>query len=149
MNELSELHPPKGATKKRKRLGRGIGSGTGKTAGRGHKGAKSRKSPHHSTFFEGGQMPLARRLPKVGFVNIFAARVASVNVAQLNRFDAGAQVDEAALRSLGIIKGRIDVVKILGNGDLDRALTVIAHKFSASAFEKIVAAGGKAEVVGG
>lgn len=149
MNELSNLRPPEGATTNRKRRGRGIASRLGKTAGRGHGGAGQRKSAKRPTYFEGGQMPLARRLPKVGFTNIFAKRWAIVNVADLDRFEAGAVVDEAALKAVGLIKGRYDLVKVLGEGELDRALTVKVNKFSKSAAEKIIAAGGTTEVVGG
>ncbi len=149
MNELSNLRPPKGATSKRKRRGRGIGTGIGKTGGRGQGGAGQRKSAKRPTYFEGGQMPLARRLPKVGFVNIFAKRWAVVNVSELDRFEAGTRVDEAALKAAGLIKGRYEFVKILGEGEIDRALTVAVHKFSKSAAEKITAAGGTTEVVGG
>jgi len=149
MNELSKLQAPKGSSSSRKRRGRGIGTGIGKTGGRGHKGAGQRKSAKRPTYFEGGQMPLARRLPKVGFVNIFAKRWAVVNVAELDRFEAGTRVDEAALKAAGLIKGRYEFVKILGEGEIDRALTVVVHKFSKSAAEKITAAGGTTEVVGG
>jgi len=149
MHELSNLRPPKGATSKRKRRGRGIGTGIGKTGGRGQGGAGQRKSAKRPTYFEGGQMPLARRLPKVGFVNIFAKRWAVVNVSELGRFEAGTRVDEAALKAAGLIKGRYEFVKILGEGEVDRALTVVVHKFSKSAGEKIIAAGGTTEVVGG
>lgn len=149
MKELSTLKPPKGANRDRKRLGRGTGSGLGKTAGRGHKGQHARKSGGVRPGFEGGQMPMQRRLPKFGFTNIFRTIYATVNISSLTRFDAGSEVDEAALRRVGLVKGRFDGIKVLGDGDLDRALTVRVHKFSASAAEKISAAGGKAEVVGG
>jgi large subunit ribosomal protein L15 len=145
MNELSNLRAPRGATKTRKRLGRGVGSGLGKTAGRGHKGQKARKSPDVGTYFEGGQMPLQRRLPKIGFTNIFAQKWATVNVGDLACFEAGARVDEAALRQKRLVRGKCDAVKILGEGTLDRALTVVAHAFSKSAEEKIAAAGGAVE----
>ncbi len=149
MNELSNLRPPKGATRPRKRKGRGIGSRLGKTAGRGHKGAGQRTGSKRPAWFEGGQMPIARRLPKVGFTNIFAKRWAIVNVGDLDRFEAGARVDEAALKAAGLIKGRYDLVKILGDGELEIALTVVANKFSKGAASKISAAGGSTEVVGG
>ncbi|MFZ4578009.1 MAG: 50S ribosomal protein L15 [Myxococcota bacterium] len=149
MNELSNLRPPRGATKTRKRLGRGVGSGLGKTAGKGHKGQKARKSPDVGTYFEGGQMPMQRRLPKIGFTNIFAKKFVTVNVAELTRFPAGARVDEVLLRATGLIKGRFDAIKILGDGDLDRALTVVADKFTRTAEEKITAAGGTVEKTSG
>lgn len=149
MKELSNLRPPKGATKNRKRRGRGIGTGLGETGGRGYKGAGQRKSAKRPTYFEGGQMPLNRRLPKIGFYNIFAKSWAVVNVGDLSRFEAGARVDEAALREAGLVKGRFDGLKILGDGNVDVALTVVATKFSSSAAEKITAAGGTMEVVGG
>lgn len=148
MKELSNLQPPAGATRNRKRLGRGTGSGLGKTAGRGHKGQGQRKSGNVGAHFEGGQMPMQRRLPKIGFTNLFRTNYATVNVSELRRFAAGAQVDEAALREVGLVKGACDGVKILGNGDLDRALTVKATRFTAGAAQKIQAAGGTAEVVG-
>jgi large subunit ribosomal protein L15 len=147
MNELSNLQAPRGANISRKRLGRGAGSGLGKTAGRGHKGQLARKSPDVGTGFEGGQMPLQRRLPKIGFTNIFRTRYASVNVGDLAIFPAGTTVDEAALRTVGLVRGRWDGVKILGDGDLDRALTVVADKFSQSAQDKIAAAGGKVQAL--
>ena len=141
-NELSNLQPPRGATKTRKRLGRGVGSGLGKTSGKGHKGQKARKSPDVGVYFEGGQTPLQRRLPKIGFKNIFALKFATVNVGDLGVFEAGARVDEVMLRRANLVKGRFDAVKILGDGELDRALTVVAQKFTKQASEKIAAAGG-------
>ncbi|MBZ0118105.1 MAG: 50S ribosomal protein L15 [Sandaracinaceae bacterium] len=145
---LSRLRPPAGAVKKRTRFGRGIGSGLGKTAGRGQKGQKARQPGNiHKRHFEGGQIPLQRRLPKFGFNNIFSVVVAEVNVRDLNRFDAGATVDADALRAEGLIKGRFDVLKVLGHGEIDRKLTVKAHKFSASARAKIEAAGGAVEEI--
>jgi len=147
-NELSNLRPPRGAVKTRKRLGRGPGSGLGKTAGKGHKGQLARKSPDVGTYFEGGQTPLQRRIPKSGFTNIFRTIYATVNVEDLSIFEAGAKVDEVALRAVGLVKGRIDGVKILGNGEIDRALTVVASKFTAQAADKIQAAGGRAETIG-
>jgi large subunit ribosomal protein L15 len=146
MNELSNLRPPRGATKTRKRLGRGVGSGLGKTAGKGHKGQKARKSPDVGTYFEGGQMPMQRRLPKIGFTNIFAKKFATVNVSELAIFQAGARVDETALRTVGLVKGRWHGIKILGDGELTNALTIVADKFTRQASEKILAAGGTAEV---
>ncbi len=145
MNELSNLRPPRGAVKTRKRLGRGVGSGLGKTSGHGHKGQEQRKSRDVGPAFEGGQMPIQRRLPKIGFTNIFAKKYATLNVGELAIFPAGSTVDETALRVVGLVKGRIDGVKILGDGDLGVALTVVAAKFTASAQAKIVAAGGTAQ----
>lgn len=145
MNELSNLKPPRGAVKTRKRLGRGVGSGLGKTAGHGHKGQGQRKSKDVGPAFEGGQMPMQRRLPKIGFTNIFAKKLATVNVSDLVIFMPGARVDEIALRTVGLVKGRWDGIKILGDGDLAVALTVVANKFTRTAQEKILAAGGTAE----
>lgn len=142
MNELSNLQAPKGANRSRKRKGRGIGSRLGKTAGRGHKGAGQRTGNTKPAWFEGGQMPIARRVPKIGFTNIFAKRWAIVNVGDLERFEAGSVVDEAALKQAGLIKGRYDFVKVLGDGELGASLTVVAHKFSSGAEKKITAAGG-------
>jgi large subunit ribosomal protein L15 len=145
---LSRLSPPPGAVRRKKRVGRGIGSGLGKTAGRGQKGQKARQPGNfHKKAFEGGQMPLARRLPKGGFVNLFALKVAEVNVRDLARFEGGATVDADALVSLGLVKGVFDVVKVLVNGELTKSLTVRAHRFSKGAREKIEAAGGRVEVV--
>lgn len=149
MNELSNLTPPEGATKKRKRLGRGIGSRLGKTAGRGHKGMGQRKSGNVGAWFEGGQMPLQRRLPKVGFTNIFRKKFATVNVGDLASFDADARVDEAALRAAGLVKGKNDGIKILGDGELTVSLHVVADKFTGGAKTKIEAVGGTVEVIGG
>ena len=142
MNELSNLRPPRGATKTRKRLGRGVGSGLGKTSGRGHKGQLARKSPDVGTGFEGGQMPIQRRLPKIGFRNIFALKWASVNVGSLSVFEAGSRVDEETLRAHRLVRGRCDAIKVLGDGEIDRALTIVAHQFSKTAADKIAAAGG-------
>jgi len=136
--------------KSRKRLGRGIGSGQGKTGGRGHKGAQSRPSWSSSAVFEGGQMPLSRRIPKRGFTNKFALTVAEVNVGQLNElFQAGAEVTVAALTEARVLRGAFDVLKVLGDGELDKALKVSAHRFSKSALEKIQKAGGEAIVLPG
>ena len=141
--KLHELHAIPGANKAVTRKGRGIGSGNGKTAGFGSKGQKAR-----SAGFEGGQMPLARRLPKVGFNNIFATQYAIVNVADLEAaFEAGEVVDTEALKAKGLVKKTLDGVKVLGNGELTKALTVKAAAYSASAKEKIEKAGGKAEVM--
>ena len=145
---LSRLSPPPGAVRRKKRVGRGIGSGVGKTAGRGHKGQKARKPGNfHKKGFEGGQMPLMRRLPKFGFVNIFATKVAEINVRDLARFEDGATVDAEALAAHGLLKRSYDVVKVLGNGELNKKLTVRAHRFSKGAREKIEQAGGRVEVV--
>jgi large subunit ribosomal protein L15 len=144
---LSRLRPPKGAVKDRRRVGRGPGSGLGTTAGKGQKGQKARAGGQVRRGYEGGQTPLFRRLPKVGFHNPFAKQVATVNVGNLGRFDAGATVDPEKLREAGLIRGRFDTVKILGNGTLDRALTVRAHAFSQNARALIEQAGGKAEQI--
>lgn len=145
---LSRLRAPEGAVKKKMRVGRGIGSGWGKTAGRGQKGQKARQPGNiHKLNFEGGQMPLARRLPKIGFHNLFAFTVAEVNVRDLARFDDGARVDAEALRAEGLIKGKFDVVKVLGNGTLDKKLTLVVHRASKGAREKIEAAGGSIEII--
>ncbi len=135
--------------RRRKRVGRGTGSGHGKTCGRGHKGARSRSGYARPPTYEGGQMPLFRRLPKRGFSNArFADRVAVVNVEALNRFRKGTEVDPQKLREAGLVKGRVDRIKVLGRGDLSKALTVRAHAFSESARRKITEAGGQAEVIG-
>lgn len=144
--KLHELSPAPGSTKSVFRKGRGAGSGNGKTAGKGHKGQKARSGGGVRPGFEGGQMPLQRRVPKRGFNNIFAKEYVSINVDVLNRFEDGAVVDAQAIADAGIIKNTRDGIKILGRGELERKLTVIASAFSASAKEKIEAAGGKAEV---
>ncbi len=145
--KLFELKPSEGATKDAKRKGRGHGSGNGKTAGRGHKGQNARSGGGVRIGFEGGQMPIYRRLPKRGFNNIFAKSYAEINVSDLNKFDDGAVVDAQALIDGGIIKKELDGVKVLGNGNIEKKLTVKATKFTGSAKEKIEAAGGKAEVM--
>ncbi|MDE0594663.1 MAG: 50S ribosomal protein L15 [Akkermansiaceae bacterium] len=146
--KLHDLKPNPGAKHRRKRLGVGESSGQGKTSGRGHKGQKSRSGGGVRPGFEGGQMPLHRRLPKKGFSNVrFRAKIAIVNVSQLEeKFEDGATVNEAALRVAGLVKGRIDAVKVLGNGDLSIKLTVVADAVSASAREKIEKTGGSVEV---
>ena len=144
---LHELSPAEGATKKSKRIGRGHGSGWGKTAGKGHKGQKARSGGSIRPGFEGGQMPLQRRIPKRGFNNIFAKTVIAVNVAALEVFEDGAEVNAQALAEKGIVKKACDGIKILGNGSLTKKLTVKANAFSESAKQKIEAAGGKAEVI--
>jgi large subunit ribosomal protein L15 len=145
--ELGKLKPKKGARHAKKRVGRGPGSGHGKTAGRGEKGQKSRSGFHRMLGFEGGQMPLHRRLPKRGFTNIFKKVVAVVNVSDLERFENGATVDESALRQAGLVKGQKDRIKILGNGKLTKKLTVHAAKFSESARRQIEAAGGSCQEI--
>lgn len=145
--KLHELSPAPGSNRPSFRKGRGAGSGNGKTAGRGHKGQNARSGGGVRPGFEGGQMPLARRLPKRGFNNIFAVKYAAVNVSELNKFEDGAVVDAQALKAAGILKKTLDGVKILGNGELSKKLTVKAAKFSESAKEKIEQAGGKAEVI--
>ncbi|MHB1846102.1 MAG: 50S ribosomal protein L15 [Deltaproteobacteria bacterium] len=144
---LSNLKAPRGSSEKRKRVGRGQGSGLGKTAGRGGKGQKARSGNMHFEGFEGGQMPLQRRLPKFGFTNPFRKEFAPVNVESLVQFQAGSIVDSEALEKAGLVRGERDGIKILGGGALDRALTVRANRFSQSAKEKIEKAGGKAEVI--
>ena len=145
--ELSNLKPKKGARHAKKRVGRGPGSGHGKTSGRGEKGQKSRSGFSRQPGFEGGQMPLHRRLPKRGFTNIFKKEYAVVNLSDLERFDNGATVDEAALRQAGLVKGQNDGVKVLGNGKLSKKLTVSATKFSATAKQAIEAAGGSVQEI--
>lgn len=145
--KLNELSPAPGSTKKKFRVGRGNGSGAGKTAGKGHKGQNARSGGGVRPGFEGGQMPLQRRIPKRGFVNIFATRYEAINVDQLNRFEDGNLVDEAAIVKAGLVKNTRDGIKILGRGELTKKLTVKAAAFSEGAKSKIEAAGGKAEVV--
>src|SRR5512134_389564 len=140
--ELNNLKPKKGSRHAKKRVGRGPGSGHGKTAGRGEKGQKSRSGFSRMLGFEGGQMPLHRRLPKRGFTNIFKEEYHVLNISDLDRFESGATVDEAALRSAGLVKGGRRKIKVLGNGDLKKKLTVQADKFSKAAREKIEACGG-------
>ena len=148
MMKLHELSPAPGSVKERKRIGRGAASGQGKTAGKGHKGQKARSGSNAHIGFEGGQMPLQRRIPKRGFVNIFAKEIATVNVAAINdKFDDGATVTIEALVESGLVKKPLDGVKVLGQGELTKKLTVQANAFSASAKAKIEAAGGKAEVI--
>ena len=144
--KLYELAPAAGSKKDSFRRGRGIGSGNGKTAGRGHKGQNARGSGTRPGF-EGGQMPIARRIPKRGFVNIFATKYANVNVSDLNAFEDGTVIDAQALVEAGLLKKLLDGLKVLGNGTLEKKLTVRAAAFSESAKQKIEAAGGKAEVI--
>jgi large subunit ribosomal protein L15 len=145
--DLNNLKPKKGAKHAKKRVGRGPGSGHGKTASRGEKGQKSRSGYSRMLGFEGGQMPLHRRLPKRGFTNIFKRTFAVVNVSELERFDDGLTVDESVLRQNGMIKGQTDGIKILGDGKLTKKLTVIASKFSESARKQIEAAGGTCQEI--
>jgi len=144
--KLHELQPAAGSTTAPKRLGRGVGSGLGKTSGKGHKGAKARSGGGKRPGFEGGQMPLYRRVPKRGFHNIYRTEYATVNVGQLEIFENGTVVTAETLKEAGLIKKVMDGVKILGNGELTKKLTVEAVKFSDSAKEKIEGLGGKAEV---
>lgn len=143
--DLSNLKPALGSTKTRKRIGRGAGSGTGKTSGKGHKGQKARSGGSIKAGFEGGQMPLQRRLPKRGFTPLAKKVYALVNVADLEQFEAGSVVDAKVLIEAGLVNKIIDGIKILGDGELTKALTVKADKFSKTASDKIAAAGGKAE----
>ena len=145
--KLHELSPAPGSSRAPKRVGRGAASGNGKTAGKGHKGQKARAGRGMRVGCEGGQMPLQRRIPKRGFNNIFATRYATVNVAQLEKFENGSVVDAEALKAAGLIKKTYDGVKILGSGELSKKVTVKAAAYSESAKSKIEAAGGKAEVI--
>lgn len=145
--KLFELSPAEGSRKDAYRKGRGAGSGNGKTAGKGHKGQKARSGGGVRPGFEGGQMPLARRVPKRGFNNIFATKYVGINVDVLNKFEDGSVVDEAAIVKAGLVKKTLDGVKILGRGELEKKLTVKVTAFSATAREKIEKAGGKAEEV--
>ena len=145
---LSRLRAPVGAVRNKKRKGRGIGK-LGKTAGKGMKGQKARSPGNFQKLgFEGGQMPLYRRLPKRGFHNLFATNYATVNVRDLARFDANAVVDEAALREARLVSGKFDGIKLLGNGEIDKVLTIKVHAVSAGAKTKVEAAGGTVEVLG-
>lgn len=146
--DLSTLAPARGATKKRKRIGRGTGSGHGKTSGRGHKGRGSRSGGNTPAGYEGGQMPLQRRLPKHGFHNPFRQEFSIVNIGDLDtRFDAGAVVDAESLRARGLVHNLRRPIKILAGGTVSKALTVKADKFSSAAKERLQAAGGSAEVI--
>ncbi len=145
--KLFELSPAEGSRREAYRKGRGAGSGNGKTAGKGHKGQKARSGGGVRPGFEGGQMPLARRVPKRGFNNIFATKYVGINVDALNRFEDGSIVDEAAIVNAGLVKKTLDGIKILGRGELTKNLTVKVTAFSSAAKEKIEKAGGKAEEV--
>jgi large subunit ribosomal protein L15 len=145
--KLHELKPAAGSRRSRIRVGRGPGSGKGKTAGRGHKGQKSRSGYSHRRGFEGGQMPLHRRLPKRGFSNLFRTSYRTVNVDRLNKLESGSVVTPESLHAAGLLPKGNEPVKVLGNGELSVALTVRAHRFTRKAAEKIEAAGGKAETI--
>lgn len=145
--KLHEISPAAGSTTAPKRLGRGVGSGLGKTSGKGHKGSKARSGGGKAQGFEGGQMKLVRRIPKRGFTNIYAKEYATINLSALEAFEDGAVVDAQALKNAGIVKNTKDGIKVLGNGELTKKLTVKAAKFSKSAAEKIEGNGGKAEVI--
>ena len=145
--KLHEISPAAGSTTAPKRLGRGVGSGLGKTSGKGHKGSKARSGGGKAQGFEGGQMKLVRRIPKRGFTNIYAKEYATINLSALEAFEDGAVVDAQALKNAGLVKNAKDGIKVLGNGELTKKLTVKAAKFSKSAAEKIEGNGGKAEVI--
>ena len=145
--KLNELSPAKGSRKAPNRLGRGVGSGTGKTAGRGTKGFNSRSGGGVRPGYEGGQMPLHRRLPKRGFANIFRKNIAVINIRDLKRFDKGSVVDETALVQAGLVSGKRDGIKLLAHGEIDYALDIKLSKISQRAREKVEAAGGKVEVL--
>ncbi len=145
--KLNELSPAEGSRSSRKRLGRGVGSGLGKTAGRGSKGHRSRSGGGVRPGFEGGQMPIHRRLPKRGFANIFKKKFVILNIVDLKRFESGTIVDEATLVTFGMAKGQYDAIKLLGNGEIDFPITVKVNAASKSAIAKIEAAGGKVEVI--
>ncbi|MGI6702704.1 MAG: 50S ribosomal protein L15 [Clostridia bacterium] len=145
--KLHELKPAQGAKRKAKRVGRGMSSGHGKTSGRGHKGQKSRSGGGVRPGFEGGQMPLQRRIPKRGFTNIFKKEYSVVNLERLNMFEEGSVITPELMAEQGLVKKPSERIKVLGDGELGKALTVRAHKFSKTAAERIEAAGGKAEVI--
>ena len=145
--KLNELSPPKGSRKPPKRLGRGVGSGKGKTAGRGTKGQNSRSGGGVRPGFEGGQMPIHRRLPKRGFTNIFRKDFAVINIRDLSRFESGSTVDEVVLVREGLVKGKRDGIKLLGQGEIKYPLKIRINKISKAAREKITAAGGEIEVL--
>ena len=146
--KLNSIHPAEGATSKRKRVGRGVATGNGKTSGKGHKGQNARSGGGVRPGFEGGQLPLFRRLPKRGFSNhMFKKVYAVINISDLNRFENGTVVTPALLKEAGIVKKELSGIKVLGEGTLEKKLTIQAHKFSSSALEKIKASGSKAEVI--
>ena len=146
--KLHTMQPNLGATTTRKRVGRGVGSGLGKTSGKGHKGQNARSGGGVRPGFEGGQLPLFRRLPKRGFTNArFKTRYATINLSDLNRFEDGAVVTPELLKEMGLIKNQLDGIKVLGNGKLEKKLTVKAHQFSSSAQREIEGNGGKIEVI--
>jgi len=145
--KLNELSPARGSRKNRKRIGRGVGSGSGKTAGRGTKGQNSRSGGGVRAGYEGGQMPIHRRLPKRGFTNIFKKEILAVNIRDLSGFESGSIVDEASLVREGLVKGKKDGIKLLGDGEIKHPLTIKVNKISKSAREKIEAAGGSVEVI--
>ena len=146
--KLHNIHPNEGATATRKRLGRGVGSGLGKTSGKGHKGQNARSGGGVRPGFEGGQLPLFRRLPKRGFSNaMFKTEYAVINLSDLNKFEEGVVVTPELLKEMGLVKNQLDGIKVLGNGTLEHKLTVKAHKFSKRALEEIEKLGGKAEVI--
>ncbi len=145
--KLNELSPASGSRKLKKRLGRGVGSGTGKTAGRGTKGHNSRSGGGVRPGFEGGQMPIHRRLPKRGFANIFRKKIIEVNIRDLSRFESGSTVDEAALIRMGLVKGKRDGIKLLGLGEINYPLQIKINRISENARKKIESAGGSIEVV--
>ncbi len=145
--KLHELSPAKGSRQARKRVGRGVASGQGKTAGRGTKGQGSRSGGGVRPGYEGGQMPIHRRLPKRGFTNIFKKQIAIINVQDLNRFESGSQIDDIALVQQGLVKGRYDAIKLLGKGEIDRPVQIKVNAVSKSAQAKITAAGGTVEVI--
>jgi len=145
--KLNELSPASGSRKLKKRLGRGVGSGTGKTAGRGTKGHNSRSGGGVRPGFEGGQMPIHRRLPKRGFANIFRKKIIEVNIRDLSRFESGSTVDEAALIRMGLVKGKRDGIKLLGLGEINYPLQIKINRISENARKKIESAGGSIEVI--
>lgn len=146
--KLHDLKPPAGARQRRKRVGRGTGSGHGKTSGKGEKGQKARSGAHIHPWFEGGQLPLHRRVPKRGFTNRFRQAYAIVNLKDLERFESGAKVTPGLLREMGMVKDLQAGLKVLGTGALSKPLSISAHKFSRQAAEKIIGAGGTVEVIG-
>ena len=146
--KLHDLHPSPGSKTKKKRLGRGPGSGLGKTAGKGHKGLLARSGRANQAGFEGGQMPLARRLPKRGFTNIFRVEYAVINLKDLVSYEKTMNFNPTVFNEIGLTKGRNPQVKILGDGEIDRAIVVEAHKFSDTARQKIESAGGQVKVIG-